>query len=143
MNKKSLIWSFLTIMVVALLSFGFVSCAKDDEEDISDPVANELRAKIIGSWIDKTGSEQYIFESSGIVNLTWFYKDGSSESCIFRFIIKKQNGYQREYYEVLMEDYGFGGGPHYEINFISDNELKLGKEISKVSQVIVHLHNLT
>lgn len=34
MNKKKL-WSLLAIMMVSVLSFGFVACGDDDDEDVS------------------------------------------------------------------------------------------------------------
>ena len=46
----------------------------------------------------------------------------------FKYRIQKENGYQREYYEVIMEDYGEGNGGHSELEFINYNEIKLGSK---------------
>ena len=64
--KKNFLKSMLTIVVVALLSAGFVSCGDDDEkkEDVS--------ASILGSW-------KYTFTDDGdkVVSVTTFVADGT------------------------------------------------------------------
>ena len=104
------------------VSFLFNSCHKE-EEVIQDPYAIELKSKLVGTWLDAKGKEQYIFESSGIVTWELIPSDVSAR---FKYRIQKEDGYQREYYELILEDYGDGNGGQVEIEFINDNELKMG-----------------
>ena len=53
--KKSSYSHLLTIMLVAMLSIGFVSCGDDEDDEIT--VGNELVEKMQGSWQFQKGTE--------------------------------------------------------------------------------------
>ena len=45
--KKNLLWSLLAVMMVAVMSFSFVSCGDDDDDDA---VAANIDSAIAGKW---------------------------------------------------------------------------------------------
>lgn len=55
MNKKNYLWSLLTIMMLAVLSVGFVSCGDDDDDEITG--GSELVDKLQGTWQFQKGTE--------------------------------------------------------------------------------------
>ena len=55
MNKKNYLWSLLTIMMLAVLSVGFMSCGDDDDDEITG--GSELVDKIQGTWQFQKGTE--------------------------------------------------------------------------------------
>lgn len=61
MKKKNLL-HLMTIMMVALLSFGFTSCSSDDDEE-----DNGYSTSILGSWQteDENFSEELSFNANG------------------------------------------------------------------------------
>lgn len=75
MKKKSLL-HLLTIMMVAMLSVGFVSCSDDD--DPYDPEQSSL----VGNWILKENSNywwRFIFRKDGTGVETVYSNDGKTE----------------------------------------------------------------
>ena len=54
MKKKSYL-HLLTILMVAMLSFGFVSCGSDDDDEITG--GSELVDKLQGTWQFQKGTE--------------------------------------------------------------------------------------
>lgn len=116
-------YSFFVVMMLTIVGIGLLSCTKDDKNE-SDPYANELMEKIVGTWIDSKGLHQYVFESSGIVRSTFFLKDAPITSIYkYRIAIEDYNDYAD--YEVILEDCGYGSGGHYVIEYITDDEVKL------------------
>lgn len=118
-NKKNSMY----VILFLLLTCCFVSCSKD-EGDVTDTYANELRAKLIGTWINGHGNKQFVFESSGTASWT-FWGKGWEETSYYKFKVGKYFSTDN-YYSLMLEDIGYGDGPHLEIKFISDNEVKLG-----------------
>lgn len=55
MNKKNYLWSLLTIVMLAVLSVGFVSCGDDDDDEITG--GSELVDKLQGTWQFQKGTE--------------------------------------------------------------------------------------
>lgn len=55
MNKKNYLWSLLTIMMLAVLSVGFMSCGDDDDDEITG--GSELVDKLQGTWQFQKGTE--------------------------------------------------------------------------------------
>ena len=110
------------IILFLLLTCFFISCSKD-EGDVTDTYANELRAKLIGTWIDGEGREQYVLESSGTAVRTLFGNGwGEDWSGFFKWKVEKWYGR----YEVVFEDIREGySGFCLEIEFLSYDELKL------------------
>lgn len=126
-QKKSLL--FIFIFTVLSFAFTFISCS-DKKEDIvinDNPIANKLTEKLIGSWLDEKDREQYTFYSNGMVRWNLF-TNSSTEIAEFRYSIKKGQTYQREYYEITFEDCGYGSGGHFELEFITNNKIKLGSK---------------
>lgn len=70
MKKKEFFWSLLTVMMVAMLSVGIVSCSKDDKNDESNP-----SSKVIGTWSVRDGNESLTltFKSGGVGTSTYKY----------------------------------------------------------------------
>ena len=92
-------YSFFVVMMLTIVGIGLLSCTKDDKNE-SDPYANELMEKIVGTWIDSKGLHQYVFESSGIVRSTLFLKDAPITSIYkYRIAIEDYNDYAD--YEVI------------------------------------------
>lgn len=118
--------SLRVVMMFTIVSIGLLSCTKDDKNE-SDPYANELREKLVGTWIDSKGLHQYVFESSGIAYSTLFLKDGPIKS-MYKYRIAVEN-YDYADYEVVLEDCGYGYGGHYIIEYITDDEVKLSGTI--------------
>ena len=60
---KKYFWSLLTLMMVAMLSVGFVSCGDDDDED---------NASIVGTWVGYSNGEYvtYQYNSDGTGTIT-------------------------------------------------------------------------
>ena len=46
MNKKNCLWSMLTIMMVAMLGVGLVSCSSDEAEDVSSQTKDPEEVKV-------------------------------------------------------------------------------------------------
>lgn len=123
-NKKNSMY----VILFLLLTCCFVSCSKD-EGDVTDTYANELRSKLIGTWIDGKGREQYVFESSGTASWT-FWGNGFEETVFFKYKIEQY--WTDGAYEIILEDSGYGSGGHFEIEFLSNDELKLGGKLGKI-----------
>jgi hypothetical protein len=60
MEKKSIFWSILSIMMVAMLSIGLSSCSKDDDEGES------ASSKIIGTW-HYVGYEYWDYDEGALI----------------------------------------------------------------------------
>ena len=118
------------VILFLLLTCCFISCSKD-EGDVTDTYANELRSKLIGTWIDGTGREQYVFESSGTASHT-FWGEGweNTSTSYYKWVVKRY--WTNDPYEVVFEDIGEGCGPHLEIEFLSNDELKLGGKLGTI-----------
>lgn len=56
MNKKNYLWSMLTMIMVAILSVGFVSCGGDDDDSWKND-ETELLSKLQGTWEFYGGKE--------------------------------------------------------------------------------------
>lgn len=72
MKQKGILWSMLAIIMVAMLSIGFVACSSDDDDDSSNGV--------VGTWSGQEGRE-YItltFNSNGSGNWSSRYYDSYS-----------------------------------------------------------------
>lgn len=67
MKKYLLNW--MTILMVAVVSVGFVSCGDDDDDDKKET------SSIVGTWVyfeqDDDYSEMYTFKSDGTFKLVW------------------------------------------------------------------------
>lgn len=123
MNMKVNYKNSIYVIIFLLSTCLYISCSKE-EKDTTDTYANELKAKLIGTWIDGRGREQYVFESSGTANWTYFANDGPLTS-YFKYEVKQFWG-DGSPYEVVFEDIGYGDGGHFKIEFLSYDELKLG-----------------
>lgn len=55
MKKENCMLGLLTIIIVTMLSVGFVSCGDDDDDDITS--ASELIDKLQGTWQFQKGTE--------------------------------------------------------------------------------------
>lgn len=71
MKKKSILWSMLAIMVVAMLSVGFAACGSDDDDSGSS---------VVGTWSGKDGSSTITltFNSNNTGMYIENYKDSYS-----------------------------------------------------------------
>lgn len=76
--KKELYWIFTAVMAL-MLSFGFVSCSEDDEED-DNP--------IVGTWImqhqPNTDYDSYVFRRDGTGSMT-IYRISSGNNSTYPF----------------------------------------------------------
>ncbi len=73
MKQKSIIWSLLTMMIVAVMSAGFVACSGDDDDSGSG-------SGVIGTWSGQEGKRYLtlVFKSDGTGTYTYRYKDSYS-----------------------------------------------------------------
>ncbi|MBQ9637772.1 MAG: hypothetical protein IJV36_07785 [Prevotella sp.] len=79
MKKNLLNW--MTILMVTIVSVGFVSCGNDDDDEKGDSVS------IVGTWRysndyygEPEGYEQYIFKRDGSGYYEdWGYENGKAE----------------------------------------------------------------
>ncbi len=113
MKKKEFFWSLLTVMMVAMLSVGIVSCSKDDKNDESNP-----SSKVIGTWSGQDvefGSITMTFKSGGSGTYVGRYYDSYSgyetERGVFTYsmtdessgiiIIKYNDSYSEDETDIL------------------------------------------
>jgi len=89
--KKHLLWNFLTIMMVGLLSVGFVSCNKVDDFSTSVKAAD-----LVGWWKFANGGlegKTIQFDANGTYNspFTYLYGSNNSHTHSSRFSLRPQN----------------------------------------------------
>ena len=72
MKQKGILWSMLTIMMVAMLSVGFAACGGDDGDDSGNSV--------VGTWSGKDGKHQLTltFSNNGSGTYIARYNDSYS-----------------------------------------------------------------
>ena len=68
MKKKSILWSMLAIMMVAMLSVGFTACTKDDFD------------LVVGTWSGREGTYQITFTFSKNGSGTYIFRNDDSSS---------------------------------------------------------------
>ena len=68
MKKKSILWSMLAIMMVAMLSVGFTACTKDDFD------------LVVGTWSGRSGTYQNTFTFSKNGSGTYIFRNDDSSS---------------------------------------------------------------
>lgn len=113
MKQKSIIWSVLAIMMVAMLSVGFAACGSDDDDSGSG---------VVGTWSGKDGRDQLTltFNSGGTGIYVSRYDDsysgmetdtgsftytmeGSSKGVIMLRDYDSYSGYQTEILYFVIE----------------------------------------
>ncbi|MDE6807364.1 MAG: hypothetical protein K2I98_02755 [Prevotella sp.] len=86
MKQKSIFLSLLTMVMVAMLSAGFVACSSDDDDD--DSGSNSV---VVGTWSGWDNGERLTLtfkgDGTGVGTRSW--PDGGSESTKFSY---KMNG---------------------------------------------------
>ena len=72
MKQKSILWSMLAVMMVAMLSVGFAACGNDDDD--------ESGSSVVGTWSGRDGKDQLTltFNSSGSGTYVARYNDSYS-----------------------------------------------------------------
>ena len=68
MKQKSILWSMLAIMMVAMLSVGFSACSKDDDSGV------------VGTWSGRDGTYQITFTFSKNGSGTYISRNDDSSS---------------------------------------------------------------
>lgn len=127
MKQKSILWSMLVMMMVAMLSVGFAACGDDDDDDPSvvgtwsgrdgkDQLTLTFSSNGTGTYIARyndsysgmeteTGSFTYTMEGSskGIIILKYYDSYYGNETEILYFVIegKTMSLYEDDYYDDL------------------------------------------
>lgn len=106
MKQKRILWSLLTMMMVAVLSAGFVACGDDDDDSSSG-------SGVVGTWSGKDGRESLslTFKSGG--KGTWvsryedYYSGTETERGSFTYEMEgKSKGI------IIIKDYDSYSGYH-------------------------------
>lgn len=69
MKKKSILWSLLAIMTVAVLSVGFAACGSSSSDDDSG---------VVGTWEGAVSGGQLMLQVNAGGNGTWIMKEAGS-----------------------------------------------------------------
>ena len=118
MEKRRIFWSILSIVVVAMLSFGLSSCNKDDDGDGEGGGANDSR--IVGTW-HFVSKESWEYTKGVLVD---HRKENATSTRIYEVVNGKETGkYRDSCYGIELVEYTFGvDGSFYAINDDADEE---------------------
>ena len=104
MNKKCISW--LTILMVTIMSVGFMSCGGGD-----DDVKKESEVSLVGTWLLNLSSDSYVlltFSQSGTVRIQEYDSGEWEEDEVYPYTfsngilrITNENGKKRETIEVI------------------------------------------
>jgi ABC-type glycerol-3-phosphate transport system substrate-binding protein len=76
MKKKTLLWSMLTVMMVTMLSVGFVACGSDDDDDDNGTTSS---SSVVGTWKGQEGNDSMTATFNADGTSTWIEVDGHSD----------------------------------------------------------------
>lgn len=148
MNKKNL-WNLLSIMMIAILSIGFVSCSKDDDKSNNegDNPTQETTSqqKLLGTWY-------VVWQSTELVEIQGYTFNADGTATGYEGKLRASDNYtpRGEQYAChytfagntlsIRED-GDGDTETYTVTFNEDGTMTLHKSNGKEEDVYTRLSN--
>ena len=131
MEKKSIFWSILSIVMVAMLSIGLSSCNKDDDEG-----GGAIDSRVVGTW-HRVALEEWSYEDGVLV---YHAKETATSTREYEVVNGKETGkYWDHSYGGDLVEYTFGADG----SFIVDSDEERGTYTASNGNMKVTIGNYT